>query len=229
MRLFRLPLTRVPLSGEKTSALIVGRRSLFCVRSEMSGVPISQRQSSCLAALASVLPSGENTNAVIGWPCSVSLESAVPVFVSQRQIFPSHPLVASVLPSGEKASWFTSPLCAFRVKRGGIFSAPEKSCFSADRGRFVTSRERTRPSLLPLATVWPSGENANWTSHSFSLYPVRTAAARFLEMSHKCHLFFRLAAKVVASGEIASARILVNSCIESRLPELTSQICNSVG
>ena len=90
----------------------------------------------------SVRPSRLSAAPVIGppWPVSVSIGWAVAG--SQTMTRASSPVLTSTPPSGEKTSWSTAPLWA---------AAPGVTC------PLATSRKKTDPSELPMATVRPSG------------------------------------------------------------------------
>jgi hypothetical protein len=84
-----------------------------------------------LPPLAIVAPSREKATQVAAPEWAATVFTSAPVAVSQITTVPSSPAVASFVPSGEKSSDRTQPLCFLR------------SCFADRAGR---SQSLTRPS-----------------------------------------------------------------------------------
>ena len=112
---------------------------------------------SSVLPLANIVPSGEYASAVTRSECALIAVrcSFVPTF--QSRILLSVPPLAKVAPSGEKATAVTSPVCPSCV------TTPQAICSSrvARCCPVVTDHSLMALSLLPLANILLSGENAS--------------------------------------------------------------------
>src|SRR6266446_6265528 len=140
------PLARVRPSGAKASAYT----QLLCPASIRTLAPccapcISQsRMLPSKLPLASRLPSGLQATAYTGPLSPVSACSCVPLEASQRRTVAPSPPLASVCPSGEKATQWMMSVCRLVQSK-----APRSN-----------SHSFMNPSQLPVARVRPSGLKA---------------------------------------------------------------------